>query len=213
MLRREFITLLGGATIARPLIARAQEPAVPSIGFLHSASREQTAKRLDAFLKGLGDAGFRDGRNVTIEYRWAGETPTSCRPWRPISSAGMWRSPASIVAKSATTTIPIVFGTGGDPVAMGLVASLSRPDGNVTGVTSLNADIASKRLALIHQLVPQATHCFAPINRRRRCPTPSSGMCWTAVQGSAFRSISFAPAANRKSMRSSRACRKGPTAC
>ncbi|MCP4620034.1 MAG: ABC transporter substrate-binding protein [Bradyrhizobium sp.] len=144
---------------------------MPVVGFLHTASPEQTVKRLNAFRKGLEEAGFVEGQNVTIEYRWAeGQNDRL-----PAMAADLVRRnvavittpgsvPATFAAKSATTTIPIVFATGGDPVALSLVASLNRPGGNITGVTSMNADASSKRLDVIRQLVPQAKHYFTLVN-------------------------------------------------
>jgi putative ABC transport system substrate-binding protein len=144
---------------------------MPVVGFLHPASPEQTVKRLNAFRKGLEEAGFVEGQNLTIEYRWAAGQNDRL----PAMAADLTRrkvaviatpssTPATLAAMSATTTIPIVFATGGDPVALGLVASFNRPGGNVTGVSSLNADVSSKRLEIIRQLVPQAKHYFALVN-------------------------------------------------
>jgi putative ABC transport system substrate-binding protein len=170
MRRREFMSMLATIASTWPLAARAQA-AMPVIGFLHAGSREENAKRLAAFLKGLGDAGFIDGKNVTIEYRWASgkneQLPAMAadlisRKVTMIATPGS--TAAAVVAKAATTTIPIVFATGADPVALGLVTSLSRPGGNVTGIVSLNAELAAKRLGLLRDLVPQATRYFAMAN-------------------------------------------------
>jgi putative ABC transport system substrate-binding protein len=168
--RRDFLGVLGGATIW-PLSARAQQQPMRLIGFLHAASAEQNVHRLAAYRKGLREAGFVEGQNVAIEFRWAdghvNQLPDMAadlirRQVAVIATPGS--TDAALTAKSATTTIPIVFGAGGDPVALGLVASLNRPGGNVTGVTSMNADIAAKRLGLIRELAPQAVRYFALVN-------------------------------------------------
>jgi putative ABC transport system substrate-binding protein len=170
MRRREFITLLGGAATL-PLAARAQQPAKPVIGFVHPGSAQSFARPLSAFLKGLGETGYVEGRNVAIEYRWAGDRSDQLPAMvddlvrRQVSVlAVLGSTPAALAAKAASTTVPIVFTIAADPVQVGLVASLNRPGGNLTGVVTLNVEIAPKRLELLHELFPTATSFALLVN-------------------------------------------------
>ena len=162
MKRRTFITLLGGAVATWPLAARAQQPAVPVIGFLHQGSPDASESQLDAFRQGLKEGGFVEGQNAAIEYRWAEGhydrlpelacdlvRPPSCRDYR----CRHFRSGS----RGKTSVIPVVFQTGGDPVQDGLVPKMNRPGGNVTGVSRLSVALEPKRLELLHEVVPKAS--------------------------------------------------------
>jgi putative tryptophan/tyrosine transport system substrate-binding protein len=169
MRRRDFIKVIGG-TVAWPLTARAQQPTMPVVGYLYEGSPEPTAQILAAFRKGLSETGYVEGQNAAIEYRWAqgqyDRLPELAvelvrRRVAVIVAGGM---PAALAAQATTTTIPIVFGTGGDPERTGLVASLNRPGGNVTGVSAMNVELTAKRFGLLHEMLPGAARFAVLVN-------------------------------------------------
>jgi len=190
MRRREFISLLGGGAAAWPLAARAQQPTMPVIGLLGSATASEWAPSVAAFLQGLSEAGFAEGRDVAIEYRWA-ENQYDRLPslvaeliHQQVSVIAALTTPCAMAAKAATATIPIVFTTIADPVQIGLVASLNRPGGNLTGVTILNVQIVPKMLELLHEVVPAATTMAALVN-----PTNPNADTWSTGLQAAARTL------------------------
>lgn len=187
MKRREFLGLIGG-TLSLPMAARAQQAPLPVIGFLHSASPDPNAKRLAGFHRGLQRAGFIVGQNVAIEYRWAGgenarlpelATELVSKPVTVIATLSS--TPATLAAKAATSSIPIFFLIAEDPVELGLVTSLNHPGGNITGISSQNAELFAKRLGLLHDLSPQAPAIAVLLNYQN----PNTQPAKTALQEAA----------------------------
>jgi putative tryptophan/tyrosine transport system substrate-binding protein len=171
MRQREFITLLGGAAATWPIMARAQQPAMRTIGFLNSASAGPFAQYVGGFLKGLGEGGFSVGRNVTIEYRWAEgkydrlpELATDLARQHVDVIVATGGEPSGLAAKAATSSIPIVFAAGGDPVKAGLVSGLNRPAGNLTGISQFTYSLEAKRLGLLHEMMPASDRIAVLMN-------------------------------------------------
>jgi ABC-type uncharacterized transport system substrate-binding protein len=170
--RRRFLVSVSSGIVARPLIARAQPPTMPVVGFLSSLSASDRARILPSFHQGLSVAGYVEGRNLAIEYRWAeghydrlSALAADLVRRRVVVIAALSGTPAGLAAKAATATIPIVFAIGGDPVAQGLVTSLNRPSGNVTGVTFFTAQMGAKRLELVRELVPKSGTIAVLVNQ------------------------------------------------
>jgi len=168
--RRDFITVLGGVAAAWPVAVRAQQSALPIVGFVSGSSREMGSERAAAFRRGLGESGFVEGQNVAVEYHWLDgrydQLPSlmSDLVRRSVAVIVAANSTASLAAKAATATIPIVFGVGDDPVKLGLVASLARPGGNATGVNFQAQAISTKQLGLLRELIPKAAHIAVLVN-------------------------------------------------
>ena len=209
MKRREFITLLGGAAAAWPLAARAQQPTIPIVGYVHSDSPQTVASLLAAFREGLSETGYVEGQNVAIEYRWAQndlsripELVADLVRRRVAVIAAPGSSAVALAAKAATTTIPIVFSLGLDPVQLGLVASLSRPGGNITGVNSMSNELVAKRLGLLHEMLPTATRYGVLVNPQNPT-TESLKRDVEAVDRRPFLNLGFRPVQNRTTIQSS----------
>ena len=186
--RREFITLLGGAAAAWPLAARAQQAAMPVIGFLGTISAEQSLGQVTAFRRGLSQAGFEEGHNVAIEFRWAEgryeRLPAMAAEFvrRPVSLIAANAPPAALSAKATTATIPIVFVVGFDPVAAGLVASLGRPGGNATGMTLISVALGQERLEILRDIAPKASVVAMLANPTSPEAVPEIGTVQAAAQ-------------------------------
>ena len=192
MRRRKFITLLGGAA-AWPLVARAQQSARPVIGVLQPGSPEVYVRFMDAFRQGLGEAGYAHGKNTVIEYHWPQidsdrlmEFATDLVRRQVAVITIPFSLPASLAAKAATATIPIVFGTGGDPVQAGLVATLNRPSGNVTGVSAMNVELGGKRLGLLHEVLPGVSRFSILVNPKSPLTEPFITSVQTAASGASW---------------------------
>jgi putative ABC transport system substrate-binding protein len=177
MRRREFLGTLAGAAVALPLAARGQ--AMPVVGFLHAGSPDENQKRLAAFQRGLAAGGFVEGQNVSVDYRWArGKNALLAGMVAELVRNGValivtpGSTAAAVAAKKATSTIPIVFSSGTDPVGLGLVESLNRPGGNATGITSLNAEVAAKRLGLFRELAPKTDRFFTLVKPSSELAAP-----------------------------------------
>ncbi len=186
--RRRFLAVMLGGLVVRPLVARAQPPTMPVVGLLSSLSASDRSRIVPSFLQGLREAGYVEGRNLTIQYRWAegqydrlSALADDLVRRHVVAIAALSGTPAGLAAKAATATIPIVFAIGGDPVAHGLVASLSRPSGNVTGVTFFTAQLATKRLELLHELVPKTATIAVLVNQKN----PPSALEGTQVRTAA----------------------------
>jgi putative ABC transport system substrate-binding protein len=194
--RRKFLATLGSAAAAWPLAARAQQAKVPVVGFLHPGSAEPNASLLAAFRKGLGEAGYTEGKNVAIEFRWAhgensrlGEMAADLVQRQVAVIVTPIGTVTALAAKTATSTIPIVFSAGTDPVKAGIVASLRRPGGNVTGVNYMAVELSAKRLSLLHELTPRAARIALLVNPANPVPAETITRDTEAAAGTIGRHI------------------------
>ena len=190
MRRREFITLVGGAAAGWPPAARAQQSGMPVVGILQPGSPEVYVHFMEAFRRGLGESGYVEGKNVLIQSRWPRtdsdqltELATELLNHHVAVIATPFSMPAALAAKAATTTVPIVFGTGGDPVEAGLVASLNRPGSNVTGASVMNVELGGKRLELLHELLPKASRVSVLVNPKSPLTAPFLATVQAAAAG------------------------------
>jgi putative ABC transport system substrate-binding protein len=214
--RREFITLLGGVAAAWPLAARAQQPAMPVVGFLGAGVASEWTRLIAAFHQGLKEAGFVEGQNVHIEYRWA-EANYDQLPMlatdlahRQVAVIVAMTAPSAFAVKMATSAIPIVFSVGSDPVKLGLVESLNRPGGNVTGVNYLTQELGPKRLGLLRELMPAGADVFVLVNPKSPATESALQDMHAAASAVGHRSFqSCTRATIRSSMQRFRQWRKG----
>ncbi len=178
--RRQFISAFGGAAVVWPLVAGAQQATMPVVGFIREGSADTNARFVAAFRKGLNEAGYTEGQNVTVEYNWLEDqydrlpAVISDLVRRQVAGIVTPGDNVALAAKAATATIPIIFATGEDPVQLGLVASLARPGGNATGINFLNTEVNAKRLRLLHDLVPKAVRVAVLVNPANARPTAST---------------------------------------
>src|SRR5215831_3834584 len=207
MRRRDFIKVIAGSAAVWPLTTRAQQPALPVIGLLHVSTFEAGASLQLAFRQGLSETGYIEGKNVTFEHRWAEghldrlASLAADLTRQPIAVLAGLSTPAALAAKAATNTIPVVFETAGDPIKLGLVQSLNQPGGNVTGVTQLSSELISKRLGLLHELIPSAKTIGFLVNRvDPRAETQTEDM------QEAARAWAASPCAGRQHRRRHRQC-------
>ena len=212
MKRREFITLLGDAVASWPLVARAQQPAMPVIGFVNSASPHLYVPFVRAWHEGLGETGYAEGRNVAVEYRWAmghyNRLPALLADLvhLPVAVLAATSGPAALAAKAANITVPIVFTMAADPVELGLVASLARPGANITGVTQMTTEVGPKRLELMHELLPAVTTMALLVNPNNPIIAETEEKsCGRRLASSACSLWSSMPAASTISTRCSQA--------